>query len=119
MNPLLTDFYQITMSLSYFKGNRHLEPAVFEAFFRKYPFKGGKYVIFAGLDEVIEFVKCFKFKPSHIAYLRSVLPTADEEYFKWLESVDTKDIKIYAPKDGTLVFAREPVIRVEGPIAIC
>jgi nicotinate phosphoribosyltransferase len=65
VNPLLTDYYQITMSYAYFQNKRHNEPASFEAFFRKHPFKG-KYVIFAGVDEVLKFIKEFKFKPEHI-----------------------------------------------------
>ena len=40
MNPLFTDLYQITMSYAEWKAKRHNEPAVFEAFFRKAPFKG-------------------------------------------------------------------------------
>jgi nicotinate phosphoribosyltransferase len=55
MNPLFTDKYQLTMSLAYFKAGRHETPAVFEAFFRKCPFKG-HYAIFAGVDEVIKFL---------------------------------------------------------------
>jgi nicotinate phosphoribosyltransferase len=49
------------MSYAYFQNKRHNEHAVFEAFFRKYPFKGGKYVVFGGLDEVIDFIKTFRF----------------------------------------------------------
>lgn len=52
MNPLFTDLYQITMSYAEWKAKRHNKPAVFEAFFRKSPFKGS-YTVFAGLDEVL------------------------------------------------------------------
>ena len=65
MNPLFTDLYQITMSYAEWKAKRHDKPAVFEAFFRKAPFKGS-YTVFAGLDEVLQFVKKFKFTESHI-----------------------------------------------------
>lgn len=61
--------YQIKMSYGDWKANRHEERAVFEAFFRTNPFKG-KYTIFAGLDEVIQFISQFKFKPEHIDYLK-------------------------------------------------
>ena len=72
ITPLLTDHYQITMCYAYWKNKRHSEPSVFEAFFRKNPFKG-KFTIFAGIEEVIHFVKAFKFRPEHIAYLRTQL----------------------------------------------
>lgn len=69
MNPLLTDHYQITMSYAYWNLGRHEEPSQFEAFFRKHPFKG-KYCIFAGIREVIDFIAKFKFDKSHIEYLK-------------------------------------------------
>ena len=40
INPLLTDYYQISMNYSYWKNNTHMNPSVFDAFFRKCPFKG-------------------------------------------------------------------------------
>ena len=70
MSPLLTDHYQLTMCYAYWKNNRHEESAVFEAFFRKNPFKG-KFTVFAGIEEVIKYVATFHFKPEHIAYLRT------------------------------------------------
>ena len=73
INPLLTDYYQLTMSYAYWKNNRTNDHAVFEAFFRKNPFKG-KFTVFAGLDEVISFIKGFKFKAEEIEYLKRQMP---------------------------------------------
>jgi nicotinate phosphoribosyltransferase len=70
ISPLLTDYYQLTMSYAYWKNKRVNDQAAFEAFFRKNPFKG-KFTIFAGIEEVISFVRHFKFTPEHIAYLRT------------------------------------------------
>jgi len=94
MNPLLTDHYQITMSYAYWNNNRHKDHAVFEAFFRKNPFKG-KFTIFAGLDEVVKFIKEFKFTDDHINYLKTIMTNAKPEYFEWLKTVDTKEVKVY------------------------
>lgn len=40
VNPLLTDYYEITMAYRYWKAGRANDTAVFELFFRKNPFKG-------------------------------------------------------------------------------
>ena len=58
------------MAYGEWKAKRAEEHAIFEAFFRKAPFKG-VYTIFAGLDEVLLFLKEFKFKPEHLAYIKS------------------------------------------------
>lgn len=55
MNPLLTDAYQIKMAYGAWKAKRHDDPAVFEMYFRKCPFKG-KYAIFTGHDEIFKFM---------------------------------------------------------------
>jgi len=48
VNPMLTDFYQITMAYAYWKAGVHEEKAVFDLFFRKNPFRG-EFAIYAGL----------------------------------------------------------------------
>lgn len=55
MNPLLTDMYQVTMSYAEWKAGRAEDHAIFEAYFRKNPFKG-HYTIYAGNDEVLRFL---------------------------------------------------------------
>ena len=70
MSPLLTDHYQLTMCYAYWKNKRHEENAVFEAFFRKSPFKGN-FTVFAGIEEVIKYVAHFRFKPEHIEFLKT------------------------------------------------
>ena len=117
MNPLFTDLYQITMTYWYWKNGRHSENAVFEAFFRKCPFKG-KFAIFAGLDEVIEFLKAFKFTDKHIEYLKIQLPHAEGEFFEWLQSLDTSGLVVNGIPDGTIVFGKQPLLSIQGSLAI-
>jgi len=81
------------MSYAYWNNNKHNDHAVFEAFFRKNPFKG-KFTIFAGLDEAIRFIKEFKFTEEHITYLKKVMPNAKPEYFDWLKTLDTSLVKV-------------------------
>ena len=45
-------------------------------------------------------------------------PNIEEEFYEYLSKLTTKEVKIYAIKEGTVCFPREPLIRVEGPLAI-
>jgi nicotinate phosphoribosyltransferase len=105
------------MAYAEWQGKRAEMPCVFEAFFRKAPFKG-RYTIFAGLEEVLNFISQFKFGEKHINYLKTQLPHMDPAFFEWLFALDTKCLKVYGVTDGTLVYANEPLIRLEGPFAL-
>jgi nicotinate phosphoribosyltransferase len=43
----------------------------------------------------------------------------DPLFWDWLLTLNTSRVKIFAIPEGTVVFPREPLIRVEGPLAIC
>jgi nicotinate phosphoribosyltransferase len=61
----------------------------------------------------------FRFTEGDVAYLRTILPPSTEEaFFDYLRTMSLKDLKVYAILDGSVVFPKEPLIRVEGPIAI-
>ncbi|MFH4980717.1 hypothetical protein AB6A40_007426 [Gnathostoma spinigerum] len=119
VQPLLTDLYQITMCYGYWKAGLHEEECIFDLFFRKNPFHG-EYTIFAGLEDCLRFVEHFHFSDSDLAYLRSVLPDSVEAaFFDYLANLSCRNLKIYAVKEGSLVFPRVPLITVEGPLAVC
>lgn len=118
VTALLTDMYQFTMAYAYWKADKHLDRAVFDLLYRKNPF-GGEYTIFAGLDECIRFTANFHFEESEIDYLRGIMPpTCEDEFYEYLKSVDCSDVEIYAIPEGSVVFPRIPLIRVEGPLLI-
>ncbi|GKY93898.1 hypothetical protein MPSEU_000356700 [Mayamaea pseudoterrestris] len=119
VTAMLTDLYQITMAYAHWKNGRHQDPAVFELFFRKNPF-GGEYTIFAGLDECLKHIYHFSFSQSDVEYLQSVPSMQDCEpaFFDWLLELNTSQVKVYALKDGTVVFPRVPLIVVEAPLVI-
>jgi nicotinate phosphoribosyltransferase len=63
-------------------------------------------------------VQNFKFSDSDITYLKSIMPTCAPEFFDWLQQLDCSRTQIYAMKEGSIVFPREPLLRIEGPLAV-
>ena len=109
---LLTDLYELTMMQGYFK-NPTDQVVVFDAFYRKNPCDGG-YAIAAGLDQIIEYVRHLHFAPDDIDYLRS-LNIFDADFLEYLRGFHfTGDI--YAVPEGTVVFPREPLLKVIAPV---
>ena len=74
--------------------------------------------MFAGLDEVVQFLDVFKFNDSHIEYLKKQMPQAEPEFFEWLRGIDSKSLTVHGIPDGTIVFGKQPLLSIEGPIAI-
>lgn len=106
------------MAYAYFKNGMHTQPAIFEAFFRKCPFNGN-YAIFAGLDEVIEFLERFKFKEDEISFLKERMPAdTDPAFFEYLSSLDSSEIKMSGMLEGTIVVGSEPLLTFSGPIGL-
>eukprot|EP01066_Platyproteum_vivax_P008780 Platyproteum_vivax@DN3767_c0_g1_i1.p1 len=114
----LTDFYQITMVYAYWHANKHEEPAAFDLFFRKCPFKG-EFCVCGGVHEAMKLLNTACFTDAQIDYIRGQLPTAKEEFFLWLRHLDCSAVTVHAIPDGTFVFPRVPLMRVEGPLGIC
>lgn len=117
IQPLLTDLYQITMAYAYWKAGKNNDHAVFDLFFRKNPFFG-EFTIFAGLEECLKFLNNFRYSDSDILYLKQTLPTVETEFFVFLRSLTTKDVTLYAIDEGSVVFPRIPLMRVEGPLPV-
>jgi nicotinate phosphoribosyltransferase len=118
VNVLLTDLYQITMAYAYWKSGIAEKRAVFDLFFRSNPF-GGSFTIFAGLSEVIRLLSSYKFSKDDLAYLKTVMPACEDSFFTWLSSLDCSSVTVSSMKEGSVVFPREPLLRVEGPLAVC
>lgn len=110
---LVTDFYELTMSNGYFEKNMKDTIAYFDVFFRKIPDNGG-YVICAGLEQIIDYIKNLRFDEDDISYLKS-LNKFSNEFLDYLKSFKfTGDV--WAIPEGTVVFPQEPLITVRAPI---
>ncbi|XP_022088871.1 nicotinate phosphoribosyltransferase-like isoform X2 [Acanthaster planci] len=118
IQALLTDLYQVTMAYAYWKSGRMDSRAIFDLFFRKNPFRG-EFTIFAGLEECLRFLKNFRFTESDIAFLRTVLPpTTEVDFFDYLSRLDCSTVEVYAFNEGSVVFPRVPLLRIEGPLPL-
>lgn len=110
---LLTDLYQLTMAQGYYKFKKNLS-VVFDMFFRLTPFKGG-YVVFAGLETLVEYIINFKFSENDLEYLKN-LNLFEKEFIDYLHTFRF-NVDLYAFDEGEIVFPHEPIIRVHGNIA--
>ena len=110
---LLTDLYELTMMQGYFKHKDQNETVIFDAFYRTNPCDGG-YAICAGLEQVIDYVKNLRFSAEDIDYLRS-LGIFEEDFLEYLSDFKFSG-DIYAIPEGTVIFPREPLIKIIAPI---
>ena len=100
------------MAYAHWKNGRHMLPSVFDLFFRQHPFYG-EFTIFAGLEEVLRFLSSFAFSDGDISQLAKKFAHWDPAFFHWLRQMDCSDVKLYAVKEGSVVFPRLPLLRVE------
>lgn len=119
---LLTDLYQLTMAYGYWKSKLADREAVFNLYFRKNPFGSG-YAIACGLANVIDYLQNLSFTEDDLQYLETLTGNDNKRLFedgflnflrefKWNCDVD-------AVPEGTVIFANEPLLRVQGPIWQC
>lgn len=108
---LMCDFYELTMANGYFQSDIKDQICYFDVFFRTIP-DGGGFAIAAGLEQVLEYIKNIHFTDDEIAYLKSK-KCFSEEFLEYLKTFRfTGDI--YAVKEGTVIFPKEPIMIVRG-----
>ncbi len=110
---LLTDLYELTMMQGYFREKDANETVIFDAFYRSNPVQAG-YSICAGLQQVIEYIENLHFEKEDIDYLRST-GLFGEDFLSYLADFRFSG-DIYAIPEGTVIFPREPLIKVVAPI---
>jgi nicotinate phosphoribosyltransferase len=118
VDALLTESSGLLMCYAHWKNGRSSHPAVFDLYFRQHPF-GGEFTIFAGLEEVLRFLNSFAFTDTHMTILSRKFAHWDKNFFTFLRQLDCSQVKLFAIKEGSVVFPRLPLLRVEGPLGIC
>lgn len=113
-SALLTDLYELTMLAGYFEEGMTDIPAVFDLFYRHNPFQGG-YAVFAGLEPALDYLEGLRFENDELAYLRG-LGTFRPAFLNYLRDFRFRGA-VTAPAEGTVVFANEPLLTVEGNLA--
>ncbi len=109
---LLTDLYELTMMQGYYE-ERQNETVIFDVFFRANPCKNG-YSVCAGLAQVIDYIKNLNFTYEDVDYLRN-LHIFNEDFLQYLSGFHFSG-DIYAIPEGTVVFPKEPLLKVIAPI---
>ena len=108
---LMCDFYELTMANGYFNSGMKDQICYFDVFYRSVP-DGGGFAIAAGLEQVIEYIENLHFTDEDVEYLRGQ-NCFTEEFLNFL-----KDFKftgdIYAVKEGTPIFPKEPIMVIKG-----
>ena len=115
---MVMDFYEMTMSNGYFEhwkrdGAAKTARVAFDVFYRKNPDNGG-FAIFAGLEQVLDYIETLHFDKEDIDYLRSQ-ELFSEEFLDYLGSFHfTGDV--YSFPEGTIMYPNEPVLTVVAPL---
>lgn len=110
IDGLYVDRYELAMALAYWREGRAETPACFDYFFRSMPFQSG-YVVFAGLETLLEGIEDFRFGEGALEYLaENGFPDDFLEYLRNLRFGGA----IHSVREGEVVFPLEPVLRVEG-----
>ena len=112
---IATDFYQLTMAAGYFDCKRN-HTSTFELFVRSLP-EHRSYLITAGLEQAIHYLKNLKFTGRYLKYLKNlpIFKNVSRGFFDYLRNLRFSG-DLYAVPEGTVVFANEPILRVTAPM---
>ena len=119
---LLTDLYQLTMAYGYWKQGLQQHEAVFHLFFRKAPFNGS-YAVACGLQTVVDYLQRFRFEREDLIYLSQLTgnegsPLFEPAFLDYLYKLDFS-CTVHGVPEGSIVFAHEPILRIQGPLIQC
>lgn len=110
---MVMDLYELTMANGYFNDGDMASRVAFDVFYRRNPDRGG-FTIFAGLEQIVEYIENLHFSEEDIAYLRS-LNTFTDAFLAYLKDFRFQG-DIYAFPEGTVMYPNEPILTVVAPL---
>ncbi|WP_026103135.1 nicotinate phosphoribosyltransferase [Pseudanabaena sp. PCC 6802] len=113
---MLTDLYQLTMTACYIGEGLENAHASFELFVRHLP-EGFSYLVAMGLAQAVDYLQKLSFNSEQIEALRAtgIFPQVSDKFWSTLANTRfTGDL--WAVPEGTIIFANEPILRVEAPL---
>jgi nicotinate phosphoribosyltransferase len=104
------------MAYAYFSSHQNDKIGIFEMYIRKLP-NNRNYLVAAGLKHVIDFLLNFKFKKEYISFLKNhkIFKGANKNFFDYLLYLKFSG-NLWAVPEGSIIFANEPILRIEAPI---
>lgn len=108
---LLTDLYELTMGNSYLHQGL-TGRATFDVFVRT-PVPHRRFLVFAGLETVLNYLENLQFTEEDIGFLRTQ-GLFSEDFLELLRTLRFEG-EVWAMPEGTLFFPNEPVLRVTAP----
>jgi nicotinate phosphoribosyltransferase len=110
---LLTDLYHPDAAYVAWRARR-TGLATFDLYTRRAPF-GGAFLLVAGLEAALEFVRRFRFTEPDLRYL-SQIRDYSPDFLHYLSRVRFTG-EIVAMPEGSIAFPHEPLLRVTAPFA--
>lgn len=113
----VTDLYQLTMMAGYAATGLDRSRATFELFVRRLP-KDRAYLVFAGLEQAIGDLLRLAFSREQADAIRA-LPAFRHIDPAWLDALPDLRFRgeVWAVPEGSVVFAGEPLVRVQASLA--
>ncbi|HXG76354.1 MAG TPA: nicotinate phosphoribosyltransferase [Gaiellaceae bacterium] len=110
---LLVDLYQLTMGEVYLAEGYAEREATFSLFFRTLP-PGWGYALAAGLEDALRYLESVRFSDEDVAALEGT-GLFREAFLERLRAFRFSG-RVRALPEGTVVFPREPLLEVTGPL---
>ena len=106
---MMMDLYELSMSNGYCLRGNGDDHVVFDVFYRKNPDQGG-FALFAGLEQVVEYLEQLHFEEEDIAWI-SNLGQFDPKFIEYLRQYRFRG-DVYSFAEGSVMYPNEPIVTV-------
>lgn len=110
---MLMDLYQLTMNNSHFLDGTGKRLATYDVFYRNNPDNAG-FAIFAGLEQVLDYLENLHFEVQDLNYLESLKLFAPQ-FLDYLKDFHFKG-SVKALPEGSVIYPNEPIMTITAPL---